>query len=45
MKSDKKKKSGNLTFIVPDKKSAQAVELKTEDAQILDKILQGGITF
>jgi 3-dehydroquinate synthase len=45
MKSDKKKKSGNLTFIVPDKKSAQAVELKPEDAQIIDKILQGELNF
>jgi len=45
MKSDKKKKSGNLTFIVPDKKSARAVELKPEDAQIIDKILQGELKF
>ena len=43
MKSDKKKKSGNLTFIVPDAQSARAVEIKTEDTQILDKVLQGGL--
>jgi len=45
MKSDKKKKSGSLTFIVPDKKSACAVVLKPEDAQIIDKILEGGLKF
>ena len=45
MKSDKKKKNGKLTFILPDAKSARAVALKPEDAQIIDKILQGGIKF
>jgi len=43
MKSDKKKKSGNLTFIVPDAQSARAVILKTEETQILENILQGGL--
>jgi 3-dehydroquinate synthase len=42
MKSDKKKKSGNLTFIIPDEQSARAVILKTEETQILENILQGG---
>jgi 3-dehydroquinate synthase len=45
MKSDKKKKSGNLTFIVPDEQSARAVTLEPEKIQIIDKILQGGLTF
>ena len=41
MKSDKKKKNGRLTFIVPDDKSARIVVLKTEETQILDNILLG----
>jgi 3-dehydroquinate synthase len=44
MKSDKKKKSGSLTFIVPDEQSARAIVLKTEEMQILDNILLGDIT-
>jgi len=42
MKSDKKKKSGRLTFIVPDDKSASIVFLETEKMQILENILIGG---
>jgi len=42
MKSDKKKKDGILTFIVPDKKSAQIVKLKSEsELKILHNILKG----
>jgi 3-dehydroquinate synthase len=43
MKSDKKKKSGNLTFIVPDEQSARAVVLETEKMQILENVLRGGL--
>ncbi|MDR2965785.1 MAG: 3-dehydroquinate synthase [Treponema sp.] len=39
---DKKKKQGELTFIVPNKNSAQIVELK--DTKILDTILKDGFT-
>jgi len=42
MKSDKKKKSGRLTFIVPDDKSARIVFLETEEMKILENILLGG---
>jgi 3-dehydroquinate synthase len=42
MKSDKKKKSGLLTFIVPDEQSARIIALKTEETQILENILLGG---
>jgi len=38
--SDKKKKQGKLIFIVPNKKSAQIVELK--DTKIVDTILKDG---
>jgi 3-dehydroquinate synthase len=42
MKSDKKKKHGRLTFIVPDEQSARAVVLETEEEKlILENILQG----
>jgi len=44
MKSDKKKKSGSLTFIVPDEQSARAVVIKTEETRIIEDILQGGLT-
>jgi len=44
MQSDKKKKEGKLTFIVPDGKSAASVYLETEsDTQLLKNILNGGI--
>ena len=43
MNSDKKKKSGKLTFIVPDEKSARRVTLESkEEKQILEKIINGG---
>jgi 3-dehydroquinate synthase len=45
MKSDKKKKSGGLTFIVPDEQSARAVVIKTEEIRIIEDILQGGLNF
>jgi 3-dehydroquinate synthase len=41
MNSDKKKKSGRLTFIVPDDESARIAVLKTEEMQILGDILSG----
>jgi len=41
MKSDKKKKNGRLTFIVPDEQSARIAALKTEETQVLENILQG----
>jgi 3-dehydroquinate synthase len=44
MRSDKKKKSGNLTFIVPDEQSACAVVLETEKMQIIENVLRGGLT-
>jgi len=44
MKSDKKKKSGRLVFIVPDEKSARHVVLETEnEMKILENILKGGL--
>jgi 3-dehydroquinate synthase len=44
MKSDKKKKNGRLTFIVPDTQSARSVVLETEEKiQKEKKILTGGI--
>jgi 3-dehydroquinate synthase len=43
MSSDKKKKDGKMTFIVPDKKSARIVTL--EDTKIVEKILKEGFTF
>jgi len=47
MKSDKKKKDGNLTFIVPDETSAVPVIIKagSNEEKTLIKILKGGITF
>jgi 3-dehydroquinate synthase len=42
MKSDKKKKNGRLTFIIPDEQSARSVVLETEEEmQILKNILPG----
>jgi len=42
MKSDKKKKKDKLTFIIPDKKSAKAVFLETEDdMKIILKTING----
>ncbi|GBU28563.1 3-dehydroquinate synthase [Treponema sp. R8-4-B8] len=41
MKSDKKKKNGRLTFIVPDDKSARIIALETKETEILENILQG----
>jgi len=43
MLSDKKKKDGKMTFIVPDKKSARVVTL--ENTKIVEKILKEGFTF
>jgi 3-dehydroquinate synthase len=43
MLSDKKKKGGKMTFIVPDKKSAKVVTL--EDTKIVERILKEGFTF
>jgi 3-dehydroquinate synthase len=42
MNSDKKKKQGKMTFIIPDEKNARPVILETEnDLQILNCILKG----
>jgi len=43
MSSDKKKKDGKMTFIVPDKKSARVVTL--EDIKIVERILKEGFAF
>jgi 3-dehydroquinate synthase len=44
MKSDKKKKSGRLVFIVPGEKSARHVVLETEgEMKTLGNILKGGL--
>ena len=44
MMSDKKKKQGKLTFIVPDEKSARAVPLETEEEmKTVLKIIEGKI--
>jgi len=45
MNSDKKKKNGRLTFIVPDDKNARIAVLKTEETQILENILLGRYAF
>jgi len=39
IKSDKKKKNGNITFIVPNEQSACAVILKEEETKTLENIL------
>ncbi|MCL2442166.1 MAG: 3-dehydroquinate synthase [Treponema sp.] len=42
MKSDKKKKQGKLTFIIPDEKSARPVIIESEDElNLLKNILKG----
>jgi 3-dehydroquinate synthase len=42
MKSDKKKKSGSLTFIIPDEQSARSIVLETEnETRILGNVLKG----
>jgi 3-dehydroquinate synthase len=42
MESDKKKKKGKMTFIVPDEKSARAVSLESEnEMKTLAKIISG----
>jgi 3-dehydroquinate synthase len=41
MKSDKKKKQGQLTFIVPDEKSAQIVVLEENQYDLIKKIISG----
>jgi 3-dehydroquinate synthase len=46
MKSDKKKKKGGLTFIVPNEQSARIAVLETEnEMKIIENILQGGFIF
>jgi len=45
MKSDKKKKLGKMTFIVPDEKSARIVAIEPENNQIVEKILTEGYNF
>jgi 3-dehydroquinate synthase len=45
LKSDKKKKQGKMTFIVPDEKSARIVTLGNEEDKILEKILKEGFNF
>jgi 3-dehydroquinate synthetase len=43
MESDKKKKKGRMTFIVPDEKSARPVVLESEsEIKTLERILEGG---
>ena len=44
IKSDKKKKLGKYSFIVPDESSARIVEIDTDDTKTLVDILAGGIT-
>jgi len=43
IKSDKKKKYGKYSFIVPDETGARAVEIDTDDINTLVDILSGGI--
>jgi len=45
MKSDKKKKQGKMTFIVPDEKSARIVDIEPEKNYIVEKILTEGYIF
>jgi 3-dehydroquinate synthase len=47
MKSDKKKKNGKLTFIVPDENSARPVtfEFESENEKILKNIIKGEFVF
>jgi len=44
LNSDKKKKNAALTFIVPNKNSAQIAALNTEQTKILYTILKNGVT-
>jgi 3-dehydroquinate synthase len=45
MKSDKKKKHGKMTFIVPDNKSVKIVDIEPDKNYILEKILMEGYNF
>jgi 3-dehydroquinate synthase len=45
MKSDKKKKQGKMTFIVPDEKSAKIVDIEPDKIDILEKLLTEGYNF
>lgn len=45
MKSDKKKKQGKMTFIVPDEKSAKIVDIDPDKFDIVEKLLTKGYNF
>jgi 3-dehydroquinate synthase len=45
MKSDKKRKLGKMTFIVPDDKSAKIVDIEPDKNNIVEKILIEGYNF
>ena len=46
MKSDKKKKGGKLTFVIPDEKSARCITIESEnEIKTLENILKGGLEF
>jgi 3-dehydroquinate synthase len=45
MNSDKKKKQGKMTFIVPDEKSAKIVDIEPDKINIVEKILTEGFNF
>ena len=45
MSSDKKKKQGKMTFIIPDEKSAKIVDIEPENKKIVEKLLTEGYNF
>ena len=45
MKSDKKKRQGKMTFIVPDEKSAKTVDIEPDKIDIVEKLLTEGYNF
>ncbi|MCL1959551.1 MAG: 3-dehydroquinate synthase [Spirochaetes bacterium] len=45
MKSDKKKKHGKMTFIIPDENSARIVDIEPNKINIVEKILTEGYIF
>jgi 3-dehydroquinate synthase len=45
MNSDKKKKQGKMTFIVPDENSARIVDIEPDKKEIVEKLLIEGYNF
>ena len=45
MNSDKKKKQGKMTFIIPDENSAKIVDIEPDKKEIVEKLLTEGYNF